>query len=90
MAAAHDLGEDGKLYITIGERQEETRAQDLMDHGGKVIRLNEDGSVPADNPFIGNDAVLPEIFAYGIRSPQGWPSIPGPVTCGKTSTGRWG
>ncbi len=65
------FGEDGKLYITIGERQEETRAQDLMDHGGKVIRLNEDGSVPADNPFIGNDAVLPEIFAYGIRSPQG-------------------
>jgi len=65
------FGEDGKLYMTIGERQEETRAQDLMDHGGKVIRLNEDGSVPADNPFIGNDAVLPEIFAYGIRSPQG-------------------
>ena len=65
------FGEDGKLYITIGERQEETRAQDLMDHGGKVIRLNEDGSVPADNPFIGNDAVLPEIFAYGVRSPQG-------------------
>jgi len=65
------FGEDGKLYMTIGERQEETRAQDLMDHGGKVIRLNEDGSVPADNPFIGNDAVLPEIFAYGVRSPQG-------------------
>lgn len=65
------FGEDGKLYMTIGERQEETRAQDLMDHGGKVIRLNDDGSVPVDNPFIGNGAVLPEIFAYGVRSPQG-------------------
>jgi glucose/arabinose dehydrogenase len=65
------FGQDGKLYMTIGERQEEYRAQDLMDHGGKVIRLNDDGSVPADNPFAGRDDVLPEIFAYGVRSPQG-------------------
>lgn len=65
------FGEDGKLYMTIGERQEEYRAQDLMDHGGKVIRLNEDGSVPADNPFAGRDDALPEIFALGVRSPQG-------------------
>ena len=65
------FGDDGKLYMTIGERQEEARAQDMMDHGGKVIRLNDDGSIPTDNPFIGNDEVLPEIFAYGIRSPQG-------------------
>lgn len=65
------FGEDGKLYMSIGERQEETRAQDLMDHGGKVIRLNDDGSVPSDNPFSGRDDVLPEIFAYGVRSPQG-------------------
>ncbi|MDG2175283.1 MAG: PQQ-dependent sugar dehydrogenase [Gammaproteobacteria bacterium] len=65
------FGEDGKLYMTIGERQEETRAQDLMDHGGKVIRLNEDGSVPTDNPFVTRDNVMEEIFALGIRSPQG-------------------
>ena len=65
------FGTDGKLYMTIGERQEETRAQDLMDHGGKVIRLNPDGSVPEDNPFIGRADVLPEIFALGVRSPQG-------------------
>jgi glucose/arabinose dehydrogenase len=65
------FGEDSKLYMTIGERQEETRAQDLMDHGGKVIRLNEDGSVPTDNPFVTRDNVMEEIFAVGIRSPQG-------------------
>ena len=63
--------DEGYLYMTIGERQEEYRAQDLMDHGGKVIRLNADGSVPNDNPFIGRENVLPEIYALGIRSPQG-------------------
>ena len=65
------FGNDGKLYMTIGERQEEVRAQDGLDHGGKVIRLNDDGSVPEDNPFVGRDDILPEIFAIGIRSPQG-------------------
>jgi len=65
------FGVDGKLYMTIGERQEEYRAQDLMDHGGKVIRINDDGSVPDDNPFSGQDDALPEIFALGVRSPQG-------------------
>ncbi len=65
------FGNDGKLYMTIGERQEEVRAQDGLDHGGKVIRLNADGSVPQDNPFVGRDDILPEIFALGIRSPQG-------------------
>lgn len=65
------FGPDGKLYMTIGERQEESRAQDMMDHGGKVIRINDDGSVPDDNPFTGRDDALPEIFALGVRSPQG-------------------
>lgn len=65
------FGRDGKLYLTVGERQEQDRAQDPMDHGGKVLRLNDDGSVPADNPFVGNREFLPEIFALGLRSPQG-------------------
>lgn len=65
------FGTDGKLYMAIGERQEEDRAQNMMDHGGKVIRLNEDGTVPEDNPFTGRDNVLPEIYALGVRSPQG-------------------
>jgi glucose/arabinose dehydrogenase len=65
------FGSDGMLYMTIGERQEEARAQDGRDHGGKLIRLRDDGSVPNDNPFIGRADMLPEIFALGIRSPQG-------------------
>ena len=65
------FGRDGKLYMTVGERQEQQRAQDPLDHGGKVIRLNDDGSVPDDNPFVGNSAYLPEIYTLGHRSPQG-------------------
>ena len=42
-----------------------------MDHCVKVIRINDDGSVPADNPFTANEDYLPEIYALGIRSPQG-------------------
>lgn len=65
------FGNDGKLYMAIGERQEQQRAQNGRDHGGKLIRLNDDGSVPEDNPFIGRDDMLPEIYALGLRSPQG-------------------
>jgi glucose/arabinose dehydrogenase len=66
---AFDRG--GMLYLTIGERQEEERAQNPGDHGGKVIRLGDDGSVPPDNPFVGKAGYLPEIFSLGHRSPQG-------------------
>jgi len=65
------FGRDGKLYLTVGERQEQERAQDPMDHGGKVLRLNDDGTTPNDNPFSGNPAYLPEIYVLGVRSPQG-------------------
>jgi glucose/arabinose dehydrogenase len=65
------FGRDGKLYLTVGERQEQDRAQDPMDHGGKVVRLNDDGTVPDDNPFVGSPDFLPEIFSLGHRSPQG-------------------
>jgi glucose/arabinose dehydrogenase len=62
---------DGFLYVTIGERQEQDRAQKGDDHGGKVIRLRDDGSVPPDNPFAGTPGFLPEIYSLGHRSPQG-------------------
>jgi glucose/arabinose dehydrogenase len=65
------FGRDGKLYLTVGERQEQERAQNTMLHGGKVLRLNEDGSAPADNPFAGKAGYLPEIFSLGHRSIQG-------------------
>jgi glucose/arabinose dehydrogenase len=61
----------GFLYLTIGERQEQQRAQDVKDHGGKVLRLRDDGSVPPDNPFAGRAGYQPEIYSLGHRSPQG-------------------
>jgi glucose/arabinose dehydrogenase/catechol 2,3-dioxygenase-like lactoylglutathione lyase family enzyme len=61
----------GFLFLTVGERQEQDRAQKGDDHGGKVLRLKDDGTVPPDNPFIGRAGFLPEIYSYGHRSPQG-------------------
>jgi len=61
----------GLLYLTVGERQEQDRAQKPDDHGGKVLRLRDDGTVPADNPFINKAGYRPEIYSLGHRSPQG-------------------
>lgn len=61
----------GYLFITLGERGDPDRSQRLDDSAGTVIRLNDDGSVPADNPFVGRSDVLPEIYSYGHRNPQG-------------------
>ncbi len=61
----------GLLYLTVGERQEQDRAQNGTDHGGKVLRLRDDGSVPSDNPFVGRAGYAPEIYSLGHRSPQG-------------------
>jgi glucose/arabinose dehydrogenase len=61
----------GHLFITVGERGEGDRAQDLGDHNGSVIRLHPDGSVPEDNPFVGVAGARPQIFSYGHRNAQG-------------------
>jgi glucose/arabinose dehydrogenase len=61
----------GFLYLTVGERQEHERAQNGNDHGGKVLRLRDDGSAAPDNPFAGKTGYLPEIYSLGHRSPQG-------------------
>ena len=65
------FGTDGMLYATLGERNERQRAQDLGDHGGKVIRLHDDGRIPTDNPFLGRPGARPEIHSWGHRNPQG-------------------
>src|SRR5690606_35064370 len=64
---------DGHLFITMGERsarQFRGHAQDLTTHLGTIARILPDGSVPEDNPFVGRDDALPEIYAYGIRNSQ--------------------
>jgi aldose sugar dehydrogenase len=65
------FGRDGMLYMTIGERNDRKRAQDLTIHGGKVLRLKDDGTAPADNPFAGRNGVRQEIYSYGHRNLQG-------------------
>ncbi len=62
---------DGTLLMTIGERGNRPAAQDRSTHNGSIIRVNRDGSVPDDNPFIDMPDVLPEIWSYGHRNPQG-------------------
>ena len=59
------------LFITLGDRLERDRAQDLAQDYGKVVRLYADGRVPPDNPFVGRAGVRPEIWSYGHRNPQG-------------------
>ncbi len=62
---------DGYLFITLGDRGDRHRAQDLNDHAGSVIRLHDDGRIPADNPFVGRKNARPEIYSYGHRNQQG-------------------
>jgi glucose/arabinose dehydrogenase len=61
---------DGKLFVTLGERFQMRYAQDLSRHWGKVVRINADGSVPDDNPFVGREGARSEIWSYGHRNPQ--------------------
>ena len=63
---------DGTLFLTLGDRYSRMDdAQTLDNHHGKVVRINTDGSVPADNPFVDTEGALPEIWSYGHRNMQG-------------------
>jgi aldose sugar dehydrogenase len=75
--------DEGHLFLSVGDRMEgfvangfmenveDHPAQDLGSHKGKILRLNDDGSVPDDNPFVDQEGALPEIWSYGHRNPQG-------------------
>ena len=74
--------ESGHIFLTVGDRFNYTTASRIVDvfaadpqrldnHLGKTVRLNLDGSIPKDNPFVGLSDALPEIFTYGHRNPQG-------------------
>lgn len=79
-AAYHQGGriqiKDGFVFLSIGDRQHPEMAQDRSNHVGTVVRLHEDGKLPDDNPFVGEqvergDPPRPEIWSYGHRNPQG-------------------
>ncbi len=62
----------GALFVTMGERADlSDGAQDLTNHLGKIVRILPDGSIPKDNPFVGKDAAMPEVWSYGHRNVQG-------------------
>lgn len=63
--------DNGYMFFSVGERGQMENAQNLGNHSGKIHRLHDDGRVPTDNPFVGNDAAMPSIWSYGHRNPQG-------------------
>jgi aldose sugar dehydrogenase len=71
------FGPDGKLYTTVGDATDWNLAQNNGSLGGKTLRLNDDGSVPPDNPFVGKAGYRPEIWSTGHRNAQGLAWQPG-------------
>lgn len=65
------FGPDGMLWISSGDRQKFDPAQDMTSNMGKLVRLNDDGSVPADNPFADQGEVASQVWALGLRNPLG-------------------
>ncbi|HEX7772826.1 MAG TPA: PQQ-dependent sugar dehydrogenase, partial [Pyrinomonadaceae bacterium] len=71
------FGPDGKLYVTVGDATNRQLAQQLGSLAGKTLRLNDDGTVPQDNPFVGRQNARPEIWSLGHRNAQGLDFQPG-------------
>lgn len=63
--------DSGHVYFAVGDRGVRDNAQDLANHAGAIMRLNLDGTIPADNPFSKNRQLLPEVWSFGHRNPQG-------------------
>lgn len=67
-----EFASDGKLYISVGDRgKRDENPQSLDRYPGKIHRINEDGSIPEDNPFVNQNDVVASIYSYGHRNPQG-------------------
>jgi len=65
------IARDGSLFVSLGDRGQQDRAQDFHDDAGAIIHIEADGSIPADNPFRDGKRALPEIWSKGHRNPQG-------------------
>jgi aldose sugar dehydrogenase len=84
------FGPDGKLYVTTGDATDGPLAQKLDSLAGKILRLNDDGTVPKDNPFVSQQNARPEIWAYGSRNSQGIDFQPGTNLLWETEHGPSG
>ena len=75
---AMKFGADGKLYVAVGDNTDRSAPQNLSSLLGKILRLNDDGSIPADNPFVSSPAgAAPAVWAYGLRNPFTFAVQPG-------------
>ena len=84
------FGPDGKLYWAMGMNTINANSQDLTNVHGKILRLNPDGSVPADNPFLDTPGAVPEIWAYGLRNPFRFTFTPdGTLLAGDVGGSYW-
>ena len=71
------FGLDGKLYVAAGENANSANSQTLANLLGKILRINSDGSIPSDNPFVNVSGARGEIWAYGLRNPFTFAVQPG-------------
>lgn len=82
---------DRTMLITVGDGfNYREKAQDLSSGLGKIVRINLDGSIPSDNPFVGKEGALPEIYSYGHRNEQGIAVDPSTGTIWETEHGPMG
>ncbi|MEX0616987.1 MAG: PQQ-dependent sugar dehydrogenase [Candidatus Woykebacteria bacterium] len=91
-AGAVHFGTDGKLYITAGDGGSvATNSQDLSNLSGKILRINKDGTIPSDNPFVGQSGQRGEIWAYGLRNPFTFAVDPatGKIFLNDVGAGAW-
>ncbi|GAB3655221.1 hypothetical protein GCM10027589_14310 [Actinocorallia lasiicapitis] len=84
------FGPDGKLYWGLGMNLYNPNSQNLNSIHGKILRINPDGTVPADNPFVGTPGAKPAIWAYGLRNPFRFDIVPDGPNAGKILAGDVG
>jgi glucose/arabinose dehydrogenase len=82
--------DDGHLFFSICDRGTDEQAQDVRYPNGKIHRINKDGSIPEDNPFLDTEDAIPSVFSYGHRNPQGLSLHPGTRELWATEHGPMG
>lgn len=66
-----EFNDKGQIFISVGDRNSRDKAQQVSQHNGKILRMNDDGTIPQDNPFLKDGRAKPEVWSFGHRNPQG-------------------
>ena len=85
------FGPDGKIYLSNGDNGYAAHSQSLSNPFGKILRINPNGTIPSDNPFVGQSGRLPEIWAFGLRNPFRFQfdNLSGKLYLGDVGAGAW-